>query len=106
LVGVLALVRSGIAALAVLYLVAAWAVLSGLSKIASAIRGRTEHGWLIVASGVITVVFGVVLVFLPGASLLALVWVMGIYAIAVGIAFIALGFRTRGYKGPTGGRVR
>jgi uncharacterized membrane protein HdeD (DUF308 family) len=73
LVGVVALVRPRIAALAVLYLVAAWAVLSGLSKIASAIRGRTGHGWLMVASGVITVVFGEVLVFLPGASLLALI---------------------------------
>jgi uncharacterized membrane protein HdeD (DUF308 family) len=73
LVGVVALVRPRIAALAVLYLVAAWAVLSGLSKIASAIRGRTGHGWLMVASGVIIVVFGEVLVFLPGASLLALI---------------------------------
>lgn len=106
LAGIVALVQPGTAALAVLYLVAAWAVLSGLSKIGSAIRGRTGHGWLMVASGVITVVFGVVLVFLPGASLLALVWVIGIYAIAVGIAFIVFGFRTRGYQGPTGGRVR
>ena len=72
LAGVVALVQPGIAALAMLYLVVAWAVLSGLSKIASAIRGRTEHGWLMVASGVIIVVFGVVLVFLPGTGLLAL----------------------------------
>ena len=73
MVGVVALVRLGIAALAVLYLVAEWAVLSGHSKIASAIRGRTAHGRLMVASGVITAVFGEVLVFLPGASLLALI---------------------------------
>ena len=95
LAGVVAIARPGIAGLAVLYVVEAWAVLSGISKIASAIRGRVEHEWLMVVSGVITVIFGVVLVFLPGTTLLALVWVIGIYAIAIGLAFIAYSYRLR-----------
>ena len=95
LAGLVTLFRPGLAGLAVLYVVAAWAILSGLSKIASALRGRAEHEWLVVASGVITVIFGVVLIFLPGAGLLALVWVIGIYAIALGIAFIAYSYRLR-----------
>jgi uncharacterized membrane protein HdeD (DUF308 family) len=96
LAGLIALFRPGIAALAVLYLVAVWAILSGVSKIVSAIRGRVEHEWLMVASGLITVLFGVVLIFLPGAGLLALVWLIGIYALALGAAFIAYSFRLRG----------
>ena len=95
LAGVVAIARPGIAGLAVLYVVAAWAVLSGISKIASAIRGRVEHEWLMVVSGVITVIFGVVLVFLPGTTLLTLVWVIGIYAIAIGLTFIAYSYRLR-----------
>ena len=94
LAGLVTFFRPGLAGLAVLYVVAAWAILSGLSKIASALRGRAEHEWLVVASG-ITVIFGVVLIFLPGAGLLALVWVIGIYAIALGIAFIAYSYRLR-----------
>ena len=72
--------RAGIAGLAVIYVVAAWAMLSGLSKIASAVRGRTAHEWLMVASGVLSVIFGIILAFLPGAGVLAPVWVIGIYA--------------------------
>lgn len=93
--GLVAVAQPGIAGLAVLYAVAIWAVLSGISKIASAIRGRTEHEWPMVASGVISVIFGVVLVFLPGTSLLTLVWVIGVYAVALGIAFIAYSYRLR-----------
>jgi hypothetical protein len=44
---------------------------------------------------VVSVLFGVVLVFLPGAHLLALVWVIGIYVVALGIAFIAYSYRLR-----------
>jgi uncharacterized membrane protein HdeD (DUF308 family) len=93
LAGVIALILPNTAGLAVLYVVAAWTALNGLSRIASAVQGRTEHGWLMVISGVISVLFGVVLVFLYGTGLLALVWVIGIYAIALKIAFIAYGYR-------------
>lgn len=93
--GVIAIALPGVAGLAVVYVIAAWAVLSGVSKIASALRGRTEHEWLMVASGVLAVIFGVVLAVLPGAGLLAFVWVIAIYAIAVGISFITYAYRLR-----------
>lgn len=90
--GLVAVAQPGIAGLALLYVVAAWAILSGISKITSAVRGRVEHEWLMVASGLISVIFGVVLVFLPGTGLLALVWVIGVYAIAIGTAFIVYAY--------------
>lgn len=93
--GVVAIALPEIAGLAVIYVVAAWAVLSGISKIASAMRGRTDHDWLVVASGVLSVIFGIVLAILPGTGLLALVWAVGIYAIATGVAFIAYSYRLR-----------
>ena len=49
-----------------------------------------------VISGVISVLFGVVLVFLTGAGISALVWVIGIYALALGLGFIAYSYRLRG----------
>jgi uncharacterized membrane protein HdeD (DUF308 family) len=63
---------------------------SGLCKRASAIRSYER---LMVASGVLSVIFGMILAFLPGAGVLAPVWVMDIYAIATGIAFIAYSYR-------------
>jgi uncharacterized membrane protein HdeD (DUF308 family) len=95
LAGVVAITIPQVAGLAVIYVVAAWAVLSGMSKVASAIRGRTDHERLVVASGVLSMIFGVVLAVLPGTGLLALVWAVGIYAMATGIAFIAYSYRLR-----------
>jgi uncharacterized membrane protein HdeD (DUF308 family) len=50
----------------------------------------------VVISSVISVLLGVVLMFLPGAGLSALVWIIRIYAIALGLAFIAYSYRLRG----------
>jgi uncharacterized membrane protein HdeD (DUF308 family) len=96
-VGVVALVWPGITALSLLFLIAAWAVVTGILEIVSAIQLRKviNNEWLLGLSGLASVIFGVILAVQPGAGALALIWVIAAYAIVYGVLLIALGFRLR-----------
>ena len=50
-----------------------------------------------ILGGALSVLFGVILAVLPGVGLLSLTWLIGLYALIFGIAFIVLGFRVRGH---------
>lgn len=97
----------GITALVLLYIIAFWAIFTGVLEVAMAIslRREIENEWLMGLSGVLSVVFGVILAVLPGVGLLSLVWLIGIYALVFGIALIALGFRVRGHRQEESRRV-
>lgn len=97
LVGLLAFLVPGITALALLYLIAAWAIVSGVSEVVLAIELRREISgeWAMVAGGVISVVIGILLALLPWVGVLSLVWLIGIYAIVFGVLLIVLAFRLR-----------
>ena len=66
-------------------------------QIIGAIRLRKEidNEWLLVAGGVVSVIFGVVLLAQPGAGALALIFVIGAYAIIYGILLVAFALRLR-----------
>ena len=88
-------------AIALLYVIAVWAIVTGVLEIAAAIRLRHEitgELWLALA-GLVSVAFGVLLIARPGAGALAVVWIIGAYAFMFGIFLIALGFRLRGFRG-------
>jgi uncharacterized membrane protein HdeD (DUF308 family) len=95
--GIIALVWPGITALTLLYVIAAWAIVTGILEIVAAIQLRKliENEWLLVLGGVASVAFGVILAFQPGAGALALLWLIGAYAVVFGVVLIALGFRLR-----------
>ncbi|MBV8678596.1 MAG: HdeD family acid-resistance protein [Planctomycetaceae bacterium] len=99
-VGIMTFAWPGITALVLLYLIAAWAFVTGIFEIVAAIRLREEirGEWLLALSGILSVLFGVALVIWPGAGALALIWVIGAYAIAFGVLMIALGFRLRSWS--------
>ena len=108
LAGLVVFFWPGMTALVLLFLISAWAILTGLLKVIMAIafRRKVENAWLMGLSGVISVLFGVVLAVLPGAALLSLVWLLGIYALILGVVLIVLGFRARGHRQANASRVR
>jgi uncharacterized membrane protein HdeD (DUF308 family) len=99
--GLLTLAWPGVTALALLYLIAAWAIVRGVFEIVAAIQLRREldHEWLLVASGALSVLFGILLVVAPGAGALALLWSIAIAVIALGLFMILLGVRLKGVGG-------
>lgn len=88
----------GAATLALLYVIGAWAVITGVFEIITAIRLREEieGEWLMMISGLLSVVFGIAMFVWPAAGLLAVTWLIGAYALLFGILLIVLGFRLRG----------
>jgi len=65
--------------------------------VAVAIRLRKEiegEGWLI-AAGILSILFGAFLVIRPAAGALALLWLIGAFAVVFGVIVIALGFRLK-----------
>jgi uncharacterized membrane protein HdeD (DUF308 family) len=99
LAGIIAFVLPGLTALVLLYLIAAWAIVTGIFEIASAIRLRREirGEWALIIGGALSVLFGVILVLVsPFAALLSLVWLIGVYAIAFGILVLITAFAVRG----------
>ncbi len=95
LAGVVAFLWPGITLFALLTVVAAWAIVRGISEIVLAVRLRRiiEGEWIFGFSGVLSIVFGVLLFTMPGAGLVALVWLTAFYAFLSGIVSIALGLR-------------
>lgn len=87
----------GITALALVFIIAAWAITGGIVEIVTAIRLRkqVEGEWLLGLVGALTILFGVLLAVNPGAGALALLWMICGYAIIVGCLLIGLGFRLR-----------
>ncbi len=95
--GVVAFIWPGITALALLAVIAAWAVLTGIAEIATAIKLRrlVRGEWMLAAAGIRSIVFGVLLVAHPAAGALAVTWLIGLYALLFGATLVGLGFRLR-----------
>jgi uncharacterized membrane protein HdeD (DUF308 family) len=95
--GVVTLVWPGITALALLYVIAAWALLTGAFEIAAAIRLRKiiAGEWLLVLSGIASIGLGILLMIFPGPGALVMVLWIGAYAFVFGVLLIALGVRLR-----------
>ncbi len=83
--------------LVLLYIIAFWAIVAGVFQIVAAIRFRKEiqNEWLHGLSGLVSLLFGLMLLIQPGAGALALVWVIGIYAVFFGILLLALAWRLK-----------
>lgn len=93
--GVLAFTNPGITALAFVYLIAAWAIVTGMLEIAYAFAmpDLLPHAWLAALAGAISVLFGFLMAGLPRAGALALTWLIGVYAIVYGAVMLFYAYR-------------
>ena len=97
LAGIISFVAPGVVGLWLLMLIAAWAIVSGVFEIIGAIRLRKEidNEWMLILHGVISVLFGAVLFANPASGAVAMIWVIGAYAIAAGIIMSVRAFRLK-----------
>jgi len=107
-VGVVTFLYPGLTGLALLYLIAAWAIIRGIFEIIAAfhLRKEIENEWMLALSGLLSLALGVVLVVAPGAGALAVLWWIGAFAIVFGVLTIMLGLRLKGLKDRLAPRMR
>jgi uncharacterized membrane protein HdeD (DUF308 family) len=100
-VGLFTFFYPGITAVALLYLIAAWAVVRGVFEVIAAIHWRKEivGEWALILGGIVSVAFGVLLVIFPATGIVTLVWLIGAYALIFGVVMIMLAFRLRSLPG-------
>ena len=87
----------GLTALVLVYLIGFWSILRGVLEIVGAIRLRNEiaNEWSLAAAGALSVIFGLILVFMPGAGALGLLWLIATWAVLFGLLLIWVAFKVR-----------
>src|SRR5215468_8305581 len=95
--GILTFLWPGITALALLFLIGAWAIIAGVTELVAAIRLRDQirGTWLMGFAGVLTIFFGTLLELFPGPGALAVTLWIGAYAVVFGVLLLVLAFRMR-----------
>jgi uncharacterized membrane protein HdeD (DUF308 family) len=85
------------AAIALIYLIAAWAIITGILQIVQALRLRRviDGEWALIVGGLASVIFGVLLAIWPKESLIALVWIFGVFAVVFGVMQLVMANRVR-----------
>lgn len=99
-IGLMALFWPEATALAFVIWMAAWAVVAGIFRIVAAIRLRAEieGEWALGLSGLLMVIWGVLMAMIPAAGLLSIAWLIGLFALLIGVVMIVLAFRLRGIR--------
>jgi len=98
--GLLVFFWPGLTEVALLWVIAAWAIVTGVTEIVGAIQLRRviANEWLLILGGIASILFGILLIAFPGAGILGLTWMIGSYAILFGVLFLFLAFRLRGMR--------
>ena len=96
LTGIVAFVLPGITAFALLFLIAAWASVTGIMQIVAAftLLPGTGRKWLQGLAGLFSVIFGILIAVWPRTGLLTVIWLIGIYAIVFGVMYLAVYFQS------------
>jgi len=95
--GLIAFLLPSTGLVALVWLIAAWAILTGALEIAAAIRLRKiiTNEWTMIVAGVLAIVLGVFIMSRPGLALTLLVTWIGVYALFWGVVTLMLAFRVR-----------
>jgi uncharacterized membrane protein HdeD (DUF308 family) len=97
IVGVLTFTYPNVTATTLVYLIGVWAIFVGIFGIAAAIELRRviSDEWLYILSGVLSIVFGVLVFIYPQAGALSIIWLIAVYALIYGVTLVAFGLRMR-----------
>ncbi|MCB2215569.1 MAG: HdeD family acid-resistance protein [Desulfobulbaceae bacterium] len=96
-IGAVALAWPGLTVLAIILFIGFWALFTGMLELTAAfsLRGETAAQWLLGLSGIISILFSLILFSSPEAGVVVMAWLIGLYAILFGMVLIVLGFRLR-----------
>jgi uncharacterized membrane protein HdeD (DUF308 family) len=96
---VVAVLAPGVTVIAFVYLMAAWALVTGILSLMAAVRLRGDHGrWWLGLSGVLSVLGGIALAVVPLIGALVLTWWLGAYALVLGVTLLVLAYRLRPHR--------
>ena len=96
LIGLICFLWPVSALVALIYLIAIWAIISGIALMAAGMAlNRLAGEWLLLLGGLLSIILGVILFIVPGVGAVALSWWLGIYALLFGIMLLSAAFRVR-----------
>jgi uncharacterized membrane protein HdeD (DUF308 family) len=94
--GVVAFLWPGLTVVAFVWLIAAWAIISGGLMTAAALRLNIEHGrWWLVLGGLLSLAYGVLLIITPLVGAVVFTWWLGAYVLVFGVALVSLSLKLR-----------
>jgi uncharacterized membrane protein HdeD (DUF308 family) len=96
-IGLITFVAPQVTALALLFYIALWAIVTGILEIIAAVKLRKEieGEWLLGLAGLLGVVFGILLISRPGVGVLAVLWLIAAYSLIFGVLLVVLAFKVR-----------
>ena len=99
IIGIISMAMPELATTIVIYLIAIWALVSGLGQIYSAMKVRkdVEGEWMPILIGVISMVLGILLIAMPREAAATVMWLVGLFVLVLGILWLIMGFRVRGW---------
>jgi uncharacterized membrane protein HdeD (DUF308 family) len=98
-VGIATFFFPGITAQALVFLIGVWAILTGIFEVVAGFELPVKRDWLLVIAGIASIIFGVLVFAYPASGALAIVWLIGIYALAFGVTMLVFGIRLRSMRG-------
>ena len=97
LAGLVALFMPLLGAIALVWIIALWAIVTGALEIGAAVKLRKiiEHEWMLMLVGMLSLALGFIIVLQPGVGFAVIATWIGAYALVAGSVTLVLAFRVR-----------
>jgi uncharacterized membrane protein HdeD (DUF308 family) len=99
-IGAVTFLRPGITALTLVFLIAFWAIITGVFELVAALElaGELQGDWILGLTGVLSVAFGVLVGLYPRSGALAIIWIIGLCTILARVTRLMLAYRLNSAK--------